>query len=119
MLAALPKEVQERVMNFLVPFLPRQGHECPVIATGVASRNLRVNTIVGYRIWTPQAATYVDDFTAWINARTLRKLFNQWFLKHGYMLGRIWYRFATPWYPVEVHQYRIAHDVTRWYRYNA
>ena len=91
MLASLPEEVRANVISFLVPFLQGQGHECPVIATGVASLNLRVYTIQGYRIWKIQAATYVDDFTAWINKRMLRKLFNEWVLKHGYLIMARWY----------------------------
>ena len=82
MLAALPAEVRDNVISFLVPFRKGQGHECPVIATGVASRNHRGYTIAGYRIWNLQAATYVDDFTVWINARILRQIFDEWIFKH-------------------------------------
>ena len=81
MLASLPEEVRANVISFLVPFLHRQGHECPVIATGVASRNHRGYTIAGYQIWNLQAATYVDDFTVWITARILRQIFDEWIFR--------------------------------------
>ena len=71
MLTALPKEVQERVMNFLVPFLPRPGHECPVIATGVASRNHRVWKIAGYHWWNLRAAQLVENFIVRINNKNV------------------------------------------------
>ena len=64
MLTSLPNDVQERVMNFLVPFRQRQGHECPVIATGVASRKHRVWKIAGYHWWNLRAAQIIEKDTA-------------------------------------------------------
>ena len=72
MLASLPEEVRANVISFLVPFLQGQGHECPVIATGVASRKHRVWTITGYH-WLKLQAWWIDGhlpmrvFAAWFS----------------------------------------------------
>ena len=57
MLASLQEEVRANVISFLVPFLQGQEHECPVIATGVASRKHRDWKIAGHHWWNLQAAT--------------------------------------------------------------
>ena len=77
-LTALPEWVQANVMAFLVPFQQGQGHECPVIATGVASRKHFVWTMAGYHWWHIQAAQFVEDVTGWINERILRQTFGEW-----------------------------------------
>ena len=69
MLASLPEEVRGNVISFLVPFLEGQGHECPVIATGVASRKHRVWKIAGYHWWNLRAAQLVENFIVRINKK--------------------------------------------------
>ena len=81
MLAALPEEVRAIVISFLVPFLHRQGHGCPVIATGVASRKHRVWKIAGYHWWNLRADQFVEDTIVRINARLLLRAFEGWFIR--------------------------------------
>ena len=79
MLASLPEEVRANVISFLVPFLQGQGHECPVIATGVASRKHRVWTIEGYHWWKHQAW--------WAEEHSLMQVFAVWFSLTAGLLG--------------------------------
>ena len=81
MLTPLPEEVRANVISFLVPFLQGQGHECPVIATGVASRKHRVWKIAGYHWWNLRAAQFVEDTIVRINARLLLRAFEGWFIR--------------------------------------
>ena len=81
MLASLPEEVRANVISFLVPFLQGQGHECPVIATGVASRKHRVWKIAGDHWWNLRAAQLVENFTVRIYARLLLRAFKGWFIR--------------------------------------
>ncbi len=69
------------MISFLVPFLQGQGHECLVIATGVASRKHRVWKIAGYHWWSFQAAQVVEDTIVRINTRLLMLAFEGWFIR--------------------------------------
>ena len=81
MLSSLPDEVRANVISFLVPFLKGQGHECPVIATGVASRKHRAWKIAGYHWWNFQAAQFMEDTIVRINTRLLMLAFEVWFIR--------------------------------------
>ena len=78
MLASLPEEVRANVISFLVPFLQGQGHECPVIATGVASPKHRVWKIAGYHWWNLRAAQLVEKVTVRVNKRMLPYFYGIW-----------------------------------------
>ena len=78
-LTALPKEVRVNVIHFLVPNLLGKGFECPVIATGVASRKHRVWTIEGYHWWKLQAW--------WADENLLMQVFAVWLSLTAGLLG--------------------------------
>ena len=98
MLASLPEEVRANVISFLVPLLQGQGHECPGIATGVASRKHRVWKIAGYHWWNFRAAQIIEKDTVRKNKRLLDYFYGIWIMLHyGFdRLRDIWLQRHSP-----------------------